>query len=197
MRTTKVTIAGPRHVKGLRGGQRCVQTNQGPILCALRGKQELTKEKKLFQISRQGENEVLIASEARWDEQVLNMIELERRCLTFREGVEYFCEKQEVLADLRVSKRDRQKEAPEKHQEKIFEEFKKLEERRAKEALELAQKMFLSSGKAKRRGQGCCKDWKDRGRQSIGMTLKTIYLLSRALPWHVIWKKRVRSLRGR
>ena len=61
-----------------------------------------------------------------------------KRCLTLREEVEHLCEKQEVLADLMVSKRDMQKEAPEKYQEKIFEEL--LEEQRAKEALVLAQK---------------------------------------------------------
>ena len=33
-----------------------------------------------------------------------------------------------------------QKEAPKKYQEKVFEEFKELEEQRTKEALELVQK---------------------------------------------------------
>ena len=68
------------------------------------------------------------------------LIELERRCQTLREEVEHLGEQQEVEADLMVSKRDMQKEAPEKYQEKIFEEFKVLEEQRAKEALALVQK---------------------------------------------------------
>ena len=51
--------------------------------------------------------------------------------------------KKVVLADLMVSKRDVQKEAPEKYQEKIFEEFKELEEQRAKDALLLVQKKHM------------------------------------------------------
>ena len=45
-----------------------------------------------------------------------------------------------------VNKKDMQKEAPEKYQEKIFEEFNELEEQRAKEALALVQKkhMFIT-----------------------------------------------------
>ena len=38
-----------------------------------------------------------------------------------------------------VSKRDMQKEAPKKYQEKVFEEPKELEEPRAKELLELVR----------------------------------------------------------
>ena len=71
------------------------------------------------------------------------LIELERRCQTLREEVEHLGEQQEVEADLMVSKRDMQKEAPEKSQEKIFEEFKVLEEQRAKEALALVQKKHM------------------------------------------------------
>ena len=47
----------------------------------------------LFQIFGQGENEVLIASKARWDEQLTGLI---------REEVEHLSERQEVLADLMV-----------------------------------------------------------------------------------------------
>ena len=60
-------------------------------------------------------------------------MELERRCLDLMQEVELLSDKQEVLAGLVVSKRNIQKEAPKKYQEKVFEEFKKLEERRAKE----------------------------------------------------------------
>ena len=42
-----------------------------------------------------------------------------------------------------VSKRDMQKEAPKKYQEKVFEESKESEEPRAKEALELVQKKHV------------------------------------------------------
>ena len=73
------------------------------------------RRKNLFQIFRQGENEVLIAGKARWDAQLKGLIELERRCLTLREEVEHLSERQEVLADLMVSKEDMQKTAPEKY----------------------------------------------------------------------------------
>ena len=82
-------------------------------------------------------------------------------------------ERQEVLIGMVVTTRDMQKEAPKKYQEKVFEEFMELEEQRAKEAL-----------------RECCKDWEDRERQRIGMTLETICPLSLARPqWHVTWKK--------
>ena len=44
------------------------------------------KQEQLFQIFRQGENEVLIASKARWDEQLKGLIELERRLPHARRG---------------------------------------------------------------------------------------------------------------
>ena len=54
--------------------------------------------------------------------------------------MDHLSERQEVLADLLVSKKDMQKTAPKKYQEKVFEEFKEMEEHRAKEALALVQK---------------------------------------------------------
>ena len=42
-----------------------------------------------------------------------------------------------------VSKRNMQKEAHQKYQEHVFQEFKELEEQRAKEALELVQKKHM------------------------------------------------------
>ena len=38
------------------------------------------KSQNLFQIFRQGENEVLTASKARWDAQLRGLVEPERRC---------------------------------------------------------------------------------------------------------------------
>ena len=60
----------------------------------------------MIQIFRQGENGVLIASKAKWDEQLKGLIELERRCLTLREEVEHLSERQEVLTGLMVSKNE-------------------------------------------------------------------------------------------
>ena len=66
------------------------------------------KSKKLFQIfSRQGANEIFVASLARWEEEL-----------------EHLNEKQEVLATLIEGKMSMQKVAPGKYQEKIFEELK-------------------------------------------------------------------------
>ena len=90
--------------------------NQGSILCALRGKQEITNDTSCFRSSDKEKNDVLIADEARWDEQLKGLIELERRCLTLREEVEHLSE--EV-------------------QRQIFEELKEFEEQKAQEALAL------------------------------------------------------------
>ena len=91
------------------------------------------------------------------------LIELESRCQTLREDVEHLGEQQEVVADLMVSKRDMQKEAPEKYQEKIFEDFKELEEQRAKEALALVQKKhMLIKWEGERERQGPCEGWRSR-----------------------------------
>ena len=44
----------------------------------------------LFQIFRQEENEVCIASLARWDTQLKGLVELERRCQELMQEVELF-----------------------------------------------------------------------------------------------------------
>ena len=67
---------------------------------------------KLFQIFRQEESEVCIVSSARWETQLKGLMELERRCQDLMQEVELLNDKQEVLADMVVSKRDMQKEAP-------------------------------------------------------------------------------------
>ena len=114
--------------------------NESRINVVRIARQARNEEGKMIQIFRQGESEVLIASEARWDEQLKGLIELERRCLTLREEVEHLSEGLEVLTDLMVSKKDMQKAAPEKHQEKIYEELKEQGEQKTKEALELVQR---------------------------------------------------------
>ena len=76
--------------------------------------------------------------------------------------VELPSERQEVPAGMVVSKRDMQKEAPIKYQEKAFEEFKELEEQRAKEAVELVQKKhMLIKWDGERETANFCKDWDD------------------------------------
>ena len=119
-------------------------------------------EEKMSQILRQGENEVLIARKARWDEQLQGLVELERRCLTLREEVDHLNERQEVMADLMVSKKDMQKTAPEK--EKIFEESKERAEQRTTEALALVQKKHKL---IKCEAEGSCKGWRRQCTRSM------------------------------
>ena len=47
--------------------------------------------KNCFRLSAK-ENEVLVASEARWDEQLNGLMMLERRCLTLKEEVVHLSE---------------------------------------------------------------------------------------------------------
>ena len=107
---------------------------------------------KLFEIFRQGENEVYSASLARWDTQLKGLVELERRCQDLMQEVQLQSERQEVLVGM-VSKRDMQKEAPQNYQENVFEEFLELEEQRAREALELVQKKHMLTKVGRRKGK--------------------------------------------
>ena len=94
---------------------------------------------KFFEIFRQGEDEVYIASLGRWDTPLKGLVELERRCQDLTQEVQLLSERQEILVGMVVSKRDMQKEAPKKYQEKIFGQRSK----RAKEALQLVQKKYM------------------------------------------------------
>ena len=55
---------------------------------------------KLFQIFRQGENEVYIVSVARWGTQLKGLVELERRCQELMQEMKLLRERQEDLAGL-------------------------------------------------------------------------------------------------
>ena len=146
---------------------------------------------KLFEIFRQGENVVYIASLARWDTQLKGLVEMERHCQDLTQEVHLSGERQEVLVGMVVSKRDMQKEAPKKYQEKIFEEFKE----------------FLGA-----KGQHMLTKWegereKARMVQSLGESRAIKYLngargnvsveMCSCLLWHVTGKKCARILRGR
>ena len=55
-----------------------------------------------------------------------------------------------MLVGMVVKRRDMQKEAPKKYQEKMFEEFKEVEEQRAKETWNSCKRSMCSqSGKPK------------------------------------------------
>ena len=78
------------------------------------------KKEKLFQIFRQREGEVSNASKATWDVQLKGLVELERRCRSFRADVEYRCQRQVVLKDMVVSKKNMQRTASEDCQRKFY-----------------------------------------------------------------------------
>ena len=67
---------------------------------------------KLFETSRQGENEVYIASLARWDTQTKCLAELDRRCQDLMQEVKLLSERQEVLVGMVVNKRTCRKKHP-------------------------------------------------------------------------------------
>ena len=69
---------------------------------------------KLFQIFRQEENEVYIASLARWDTQLKGLVELKRRCQDLMQEVKLLSERHEVLAGLVEDKSRLQGKATEK-----------------------------------------------------------------------------------
>ena len=75
-------------------------------------------------IFRQQENEVYIASWARWDAHLKGLVELERRCQELMQEVELISESQEVLAGFMEDKIRIHRKATEKHCETIFEELK-------------------------------------------------------------------------
>ena len=62
------------------------------------------KNKKLFAIFTHKMNEVVIASMARWEEQLKGLVVLERHCLALKEEVEHLSERQEFLTVLMESK---------------------------------------------------------------------------------------------
>ena len=65
---------------------------------SIRELKEQVLSKKWFQIfSRQGANEILVASAARWEEHLGLRLVLERECLELNEATEHLSEKQEVL----------------------------------------------------------------------------------------------------
>ena len=78
-----------------------------PVVCIARQARSETS-KKLFQIFRQGANEVLIASMARWEEHLRMLVVLERHCL------EHSNERREVLTVLMEGKMNMQEVALEK-----------------------------------------------------------------------------------
>ena len=97
----------------------------------------------IFDIFRQGKEEVCIASLATWNTQLKSLAELERRCQNMMQEVKLLSERQEVLKGMVEDKIRLQSKATEKHYETIFEELRELEEKKSKEALLLVQKKHI------------------------------------------------------
>ena len=89
---------------------------------------------------RQGEEEVCIASLARWNAQWKGLVELERRCRDTMQEVKLLSDRQELLKGMVQDKIRLQSRATEKSYDQILEEMKKLEEKKSEEALLLLQK---------------------------------------------------------
>ena len=94
-------------------------------------------------LRRQGEEDVCIASLARWNTQLKSLAELERRCQGMMQEVKLLSERQDFPKGMIKDKRRLQSRANEKYHEQIFEEMKELEEKKSKEALLLKQKKHI------------------------------------------------------
>ena len=98
------------------------------------------KGQKIFEIFRQGEEKVCIASFARWNTQWKCQAEVERRCQGMTQEVKLLSERQEVLKGMVEDKIRLQSRATPKYCEQIFEEMKESEEKKSKEVMLLVQK---------------------------------------------------------
>ena len=126
------------------------------------------KGKKLFAIFREGENEIVFARMARWEVQLKGLAVLERHGRALKEELDYSSERQEVLADLMVRKKDMQKTAPEKYQENTIEEAKEMEDQRTNDALEIVQKKHkLIKWEGETEGKDLAKVGCDKSNRSV------------------------------
>ena len=91
-----------------------------------------------FEIVRQGEEDVCIASWARWNAQLKRSGGVGKRCQILRQEVKLLSERQKLkgMVEDRIRLQGR---ATEKYYERFFEEMKELEEQTSEEALILVQ----------------------------------------------------------
>ena len=108
--------------------------------------------------------------------------------MALREEVEHLNEKQEVLTVLMEGKMSMQKVAPEKYQEKFFEDLKELEEQQTREALELVQrkhKLVTSEGERERAGMLQGMELSGRSRSFFRRLWTIPPLVLAHPPWHL------------
>ena len=84
----------------------------------------------IFEIFRQGEEELCIASWARWDAQLKGLVELERRCRNTRQEIEVLSERQETFRSTMEDKLKLQSRANDRYHDQMFEEIKELEQKK-------------------------------------------------------------------
>ena len=73
-----------------------------------------------FEIFTQGEEEFCVASLARWNAQLKDLVELERRCRNTRLEVQVLSERQEILKSTMEDKLRLQSRATERYHDLIF-----------------------------------------------------------------------------
>ena len=93
-----------------------------------------------FELFRQGEGEVSIASLARWNAQPKGLVELERGCRNTRQEVQVLSERQERFKSTVENMLKLQRRVDERYHDQIFEEIKEMEQKKSEEALLLVQK---------------------------------------------------------
>ena len=98
------------------------------------------RNQKVFEIFWQEEEELCIASWARWDAQWKGLVELERRCQDTRREIQMLSKRQEIFINATEGKLNVQSRASEILQDQIIEEIKEMEHKRTEEALELVRK---------------------------------------------------------
>ena len=98
---------------------------------------------------------------ARREEHLRTLIVLERECLDLGGTIEHLSEKQELLATLKESKMSLQTVAPEKLQEKIFQEKKKRGQKKQWSYRDV--RTSWENWKMTGIEQGCYKGWSCQG----------------------------------
>ena len=89
---------------------------------------------------RQGQEELCIASWARWDAQLKGLVELERRCQDTRQEMQVFSERQEIFQSAVEDKLKLQCRTNERYHDQIVEEINETEQNKTEEALRMVQK---------------------------------------------------------
>ena len=94
---------------------------------------------KIFELFRQGEEEVCTASLARWNAQLKGLVELERRFRDTKQEIQVLSERQEIFKNTMEDKLRLQRRETERYHDQIFEEIKELEEKKSEESLRMVQ----------------------------------------------------------